>query len=493
MKTALITLESHDTLISIRDRMSWAKTPRILLVLPKFEKVTLRQVDLKVLQRHAAALGAQLGLVTRWRRIRAEAEALGIPVFKSTREAQKAPWLAPKPARLPKKAPDKTLRKKREQVQVKEEAWRAHPVTRVIAFSLGVLSVLALVALFLPRAQIQLKPVIQTQSVEFPVTADSSLKQVFISGNIPAREQRIVVEGVQQVTVTGEGVVPQSKAKGVAVFRNLTQSAVTIPVGTVVAAGDIRFVTTELGVLNAGVGETAALKIEAEQGGLAGNLDAETINTVEGRLGLLVTVTNPQPTSGGRERASALATDSDRERAKRLLLKTLEADALAKLRETLAPGDIPFEQTFRLVEILSEASDPPPGTAGSQLTLTLRAEYAIQYASASDLTELAALALNASLPSGYLPLSPSLTVSPTSSPRLQPDGSLRWTVRAEREIVQQVNAAQLTRLVMGLNAADAQSLLESNLPPQNDPKIALTPSWWRWVPIVPFRIEVVTQ
>ena len=60
MKTQIITLESHDDLISVRDRMSWAKTPRILLVWPKYEKVTLRQVDLKVLQRHASALGTHL-------------------------------------------------------------------------------------------------------------------------------------------------------------------------------------------------------------------------------------------------------------------------------------------------------------------------------------------------------------------------------------------------------------------------------------------------
>ncbi|MFN8387812.1 MAG: hypothetical protein U0X92_15525, partial [Anaerolineales bacterium] len=60
MKTKIITLESHDDLISVRDRMSWAKTPRILLVAPKFEKIALRQVDLKVLQRHASSLGAQL-------------------------------------------------------------------------------------------------------------------------------------------------------------------------------------------------------------------------------------------------------------------------------------------------------------------------------------------------------------------------------------------------------------------------------------------------
>ncbi len=492
MKTTLITLESHDDLISIRDRMSWAKTPRILLVLPKFEKVTLRQVDLKVLQRHAAALGAQLGLVTRWRRVRAEAEALGIPVFKSTREAQRVQWSQPARRQWQRKAPDRTLREKREQVQVREEAWRAHPLTRILAFSAGVLAVLALVALFLPRAQIQLKPLIQTQSVEIPVAADPAAKEVFITGVLPLREKRVVVTGEQKVSVTGEGVLPQSKAKGAVVFRNLTQSAVTIPLGTVVSAGDIRFVTTELGVLNAGVGETVTLKIEALQGGLSGNLDAGAINAVEGRLGLLTTVTNPEPTSGGRERASSLATDADRERAKELLLKSLEAEARAKLLDELQSGDVPFEQTLALAAILSEISDPPPGAAASQLTLTLQAEYSLRYAAASDLTELASLALNASLPAGFFPASQAVTVTSVTAPRLQEDGSVRWKIRAAREVIQQVDAAQVTRLVMGLGVSEAQALLSRTLPEQNAPKLTLVPAWWRWVPIVPFRIEVVT-
>lgn len=493
MKTAIITLESHDDLISVRDRMSWAKTPRILLVWPKFEKVTLRQVDLKVLQRHAAALGAQLGLVTRWRRVRAEAEALGIPVFDSTRQAQRAKWQKPKPRKLPRKAPDRTLREKREQVQVREEAWRAHPAARVLAFLIGVLAVLALVALFLPRAEIRLKPVTKTQSVTLPVTASPSADSVLITGNIPAREKRIVVEGNQLIQVTGEGVVPQSKAKGVVVFRNLTQNAVTIPLGTIVWAGDARFATIEPGVVNPGVGETAAIRVEAAAGGVSGNVDAGAINIVEGRLGLLLSVTNPEPTTGGRERVSRQATDADRARARELLLSRLQNVALAGFQNELKPGDVLFEDTLAVSQTLSEVYDPPDGAAGSQLTLTMQVEYAIRYASASDLTELAALALNASLSPGFLPASDALTVESVTDPKLLEDGSVRWKIRVEREIAQQMNIAHVTRLVMGLGASEAQSLLDGNLPLQSDPKIALTPSWWPWVPIVPFRIEVVTR
>lgn len=163
------------------------------------------------------------------------------------------------------------------------------------------------------------------------------------------------------------------------------------------------------------------------------------------------------------------------------------------LLDELNPDDVLFDETFSLSQILSENYDPPAGAAGSQLTLTMQAEFTARYADASDLTELAALALNASLPLGFSPASDALTVVPVTDPQLLEDGSLRWTVRAEREIVQQVDAAQVTRLILGLGSSDAQSKLEETLPLQSKPVVSLTPSWWLWVPIVPFRIEVVTE
>jgi hypothetical protein len=495
VKTQIITLESHDDLISVRDRMSWAKTPRILLVWPKYEDVTLRQVDLKVLQRHASSLGAQLGLVTRERRVRADAEALRIPVFTSAGDAQRMPWPKLKRKRLPRHAPDKTLREKRDQLPALEEAWRARPAVRVAAFIIGVLSVLLLVGLFIPRAQVTLNPVTQTQSVTLPVTASASVDAVFITGSIPAREKRIIVDGEQTVTVTGEGVVPQSKAKGVAEFRNLTQSAVTVPIGTVVTAGDIRFVTTELGVLNAGVGETVELEIEAVVGGVSGNLEAETINVVDGRLGLSLSVTNLEPTTGGRERASVQASDADRARAKNLLMKSLESDAREQFADEVDSGNFLFEDTFAVSQILSEVYDPPAGAAGATLTLTMQVEYSALYADDSDLTELASLALNASLPSGFGAgaASGALTVEPVTNPTTLSNGSTRWTIRAEREITQHVDAAQVTQMILGLDSDAAQKELKKNLPSASSPKLTFTPSWWKWVPIVPFRVMVTTQ
>ena len=493
MKTQIITLESHDDLISVRDRLSWAKTPRILLVWPKYEKVTLRQVDLKVLQRHAASLGAQLGLVTRTRRVRADAEALGIPVFESAGQAQKMAWPVVTHTRLPERIPDKSLREKREQAQVKEEAWRTHPITRVLALTIGVVSVFALVALFIPRAQVILQSVTQKQSIEIAVNANPKISTVFITGSVPVREKKVIVDGSQTVIVTGAGVVPQSKAQGIAEFRNLTQQAVTIPAGTVVSANAIRFITTEDGVVSAGVGKKIQVAIEAAEGGVASNLDAGAINAIDGRLGLSLTVTNPQATIGGRELSSLQASDTDRVHVKDLLMKNLGAQALEKILSGLNFGDLLFDNTMKISQTLSEKYDPPAGAAGTKLTLTMQVEFSARYASAPDLTNLATLAMNATLPSGFSPASEGVTIKPVTNPSLADDGSLHWTMHAERMIARSFDAAQVTQLVLGYGVKKAQSNLNENLPSATVPELRLSPSWWPLVPLLPFRISVVMQ
>jgi hypothetical protein len=495
MKTQIITLESHDDLISVRDRMSWAKTPRILLVWPKYEKVTLRQVDLKVLQRHAATLGAQLGLVSRIRRVRMDAEALHIPVFKSTGEAQRLAWPKPRRRRFKWRPPRKNLREKRERAMVKEEAWRSSPGVRVLSFLAGVVSVLVLVALFIPSARISLTPVSKVQSLVLPVVASPSVKSVFISGSIPAKEKRIIVEGTQTVSVTGEGVVPQSQAKGIVEFRNLTEHSVAIPAGTVVRNGEgIRFVTTVASEVEAGVGKVLQLPIAAMEGGISGNLDPETINAIEGRLGLSLSVSNPKATTGGRELPSVQASDADRERVKALLMRTLEKQSRQEFEAELSPQDVPLEPTMTVSQIFSEEYDPPAGAAGTSLNLDMRVEYVGHYASATDLAELASLALNASLPEGFQAADPAdLSLKPESDPLMEEGGSAKWNMRAERKIVRQIDPARVTKMIQGFGVWNVQSKLKQDLPLAAAPRVQLTPSWWPWMPIVPFRISVVTQ
>jgi hypothetical protein len=279
-------------------------------------------------------------------------------------------------------------------------------------------------------------------------------------------------------------------------FTNLTQQAVTIPAGTVIrTAGEEpgRFVTTRAGEVLAGVGEMLEVPIEAVDRGLAGNVDQETVVVVEGRLGLSVSVTNPEPLTGGREVPSVQASEADRRRAKNQLMRNLEEQARVRLAEEMNAGDILFESTFEVAQVLAEEYDPPAGAASTRLTLTMQVEYSALYTSDADLKQLASLALNASIPPGFGAESQALSIRPVTEPITNADGNTRWTVRAERRIVRQISSAQVMYMIQGLRSSRARELLEDNLPLDGAPEIQLSPAWWPWVPIAPFRISVATQ
>src|SRR5512135_2673770 len=158
MKTQIIALEAHDDFISVRDRMSWAKSPRILLVWPKSEKITLRPADLRILQQHASFLGAEMGIITRRGEVRRDAERFGIPVFGSAAAAQRQPWRPKRP--LSSASPEGTRRSRHELEAMRDAArgegmrWMSRPLFRVGFFLIGVLAVLAIAAVFVPEATI---------------------------------------------------------------------------------------------------------------------------------------------------------------------------------------------------------------------------------------------------------------------------------------------------------------------------------------------------
>src|SRR5436853_34579 len=63
MKVQVIQLESYDDVISIRDRMGFIDTERVLLVWPPKGRIVKRKLDLVLIQREATRRGAKLALV----------------------------------------------------------------------------------------------------------------------------------------------------------------------------------------------------------------------------------------------------------------------------------------------------------------------------------------------------------------------------------------------------------------------------------------------
>ena len=196
-------------------------------------------------------------------------------------------------------------------------------------------------------------------------------------------------------------------------------------------------------------------------------------------------------TTGGRELASVQASETDRKRVRDLLMKSLDELAREKFADEINSGDMLFDKTLKVSQVLSEVYDPPAGAAGPKLTLTLQVEYSALYASAPDLTELALLAMNASLPSGFRAASASeaLTIKPVTNLSVGENGSARWTMNAERKIIQFVDPAQVTRLIQGYASGSAQSRLEKNFHWRVHRTSHFLRLGGRGWPIVPFRFS----
>jgi hypothetical protein len=495
MKTHVIQLEPHDDVISIRDKMSWAKTGRILLVFPPRLRSRFLTLDLRLLQRQAEGLGAQLAVVTRSPLLKTTALKLGLPVFPTATIAQRSPWETAASPQAPRRRQERLdLRALRRELRQPEAAWRLRPAVRLGFFSAAVLGLFFVLALLLPSATIVLVPVTQEQSLSVPVTASTDVESVRVTGSLPARLVSVTLQRSGTTAVSGTLDLPATKAGGRVRFENLTTELVGIPAGTVVRATRspaVRFATTEDIVLEAGLGETVEVAVEALEPGSAGNLPAGSLVAIEGGLGAGVTASNPQPTTGGSELPAPVQTAGDRLRLRASLTAELEQACRDEIGAGLAAGDLLFPDTAELAQQLSESFFPAEGQAGESLSLTLQVRCQARYAAAADVQSLAVQALDATLPSGFEAAAAGADVTGAGEPATDDDGVTRFEIRVRRTVRTAIDTARLARSLLGRPVREVKARLAAEFALQQAPQVQVQPSFWPWMPVVTFRIRIV--
>lgn len=499
MKTFVIQLEEHDDIISVRDKMSWSKSGRILLVLPNRSRAFRRRLDLVLVQRYGQELGARVGLVTRTREVADNAHHLGIPVFESADAAQLKPWRRLRQARQSEPLPSSVRRDQIFSLHESSVSSRTPkalpPAVRLAAFSAGVGAVLLLGLFFLPQARIILPLAKQEQRLILDVWANPDITAMNVSGGLPAQLLRVVVEGQEQLPTTEEVSVPSERAVGWVRLTNLTPEEVEVPSGTVVRTAvdpAIRFIVRERGFVPAGVGSFSDIPVQAVGAGISGNVATGQIAAIEGAIGSRLSVSNPEATSGGMDRLARAPTEDDYQRLKTRLLATLERTAHAELEAMLAPGQTLLAQTIVLKSELYEKREPETGVPAELLTLQLRLEFEGWTLDERDIEAVASAALDATLPRGYLAVTGTLMVPTRSEPSLK-DGSMRWRIEAIRQVRADWTRGTVLAAVLGKTPIEASQLLENSIELQSSPHFSLTPRWWQRLPFLPFRIEVVTE
>jgi hypothetical protein len=503
VKTQIVQLEPHDDYISVRDRMEWGQTTRVLLVWPIKGKILKRRLDLTLIKRHSIAMGSQLALVTSDKEVRNQASLLNIPVYKSVRDAEQSRWIGPRKRRKNSlkqtfQADTSRRRDKSELYRLQEEAhppvsnWQRHPIVRIVFFTLGVLSMLVFVGIFIPSADIFIVPASKTESVMIDINANPEHTSIDISGSIPIYSKSIIVEGRGSTPSKGETFIPRKYATGLVRFINLTDQEITVPAGTIVSTQDsppIRFGTIE--EIEVPINpEGVFVQIESIMPGSIGNVQAGEIVSIEGQLGLNISVTNRRRTSGGTDFVSKTPNEKDYQLVYDQLLNSLQQTAYSEFKLSANPGDVPLSSKANFQKDLDKSYYPEVGEPADFLELKLRSEFQFEYAAEADLIKLCQMVLNRHVEEGFLPRPDSLEIKQLTQPVRHEDGTTVWKMQASWKTEALIDENEAVSLILGLDKEQALLRLQDNKSIDKGTKIILTPDWWKRLPVIPFRIKI---
>jgi hypothetical protein len=505
MKTQIIQLETHDDLVSVRDKMGWGQAHRIVLVWPSQPDFLSRRVDLLLLLRHSRTLGAQLALVASGQEVKAHASELGIPVFKTLRKAQSQNWRVRRRSmkRIERQSPPPDPQAIRNHLHSLRNAWYKSAYARGSYYALTLLVLLALSGSLLPRATITLVPLQQEQQMALTLSAGPAFTSPSRTGELPVRVRQVVVERRVSTAATGKIMIPSKAAVGSVRFTNLTEKRLSIPEGTVVStlssdpAEVVRFRTLRSAAAAAGAGQTISVPVIALNPGTGGNLRANQVVVIEGLLGLSAAVANPNPLRGGTSLPAQTPSEADYSYLYSQALAALAEDALEEALLAMPTGSFAIAETAALDEVIEEVYSPPAPQEGEEawpaqeLELTLRAEFTVWVVSAEDVIQAAGLALDANLPRGYISSRPGAAVTALSTPASGDGMTYRWQVRAQRPIHVGIEPSLAANLARSRSLQQAAELLSRALPLENQPEIEITPEWWPWLPVIPARIQLV--
>lgn len=492
MKVQILYLKDHDDNVSAREKLTWVKADRALLVWPRRGEILRRRLDLVLLRRKAEEQGVQLGLVTHDPVVRDHAARLHIPVFDSIDRLPESRWSVAEDARTPTRRAEREAEVSLEPPDTPSR--RVGPVLttrqRIAFFTLGAAAVISLMATFLPSASLIVTPHTQNQRVTWRVRLDPGLQRASPGASrIPARLVQTEVSGSLRIETSGLDRQPSAAARGEVVFHNLTDEPQTVPAGTRVWTAERQaqqFLTIERVAVPAG-GE-AEVEVEAAEPGPAGNVSAGTIEAIDGSLNLALEVTNSQPLRGGASTFQPAVSGRDVARLRTQLMDQLLNQASSSMRSDLGAGEELAASSIRIDRIVEESFDRRPGEIAASVALELTLEASGLAYQNEDLRTLAEARAPQHQPPGWELIPGSLAVQINQTTGDQDEGVVLHTA-ATWTSFRSVPTEEVKAVAAGADAEAVADYLERTYRLE-DLQVRPTPGWLPRLPWVPARIYV---
>ncbi len=498
MKVQIVYLNPEDDIHSTRDMLSWVKAPRALLVWPMGGSVLSRRLDLVLLKRYAQQIGLEVGLVTFDKEIRAEAYGLGIPVFESMDALPEEKWIVnetPREEYLSRRTSDLDAIPRLDDTEM-QVGWfdilsrRA----KLILVAVVVLSLVLGLAILLPSVRIILSPSLSELSFSLDIDLLSDGSGEIEGVGIPIQTIVLRSSGRSTRKTSGLAQVPLTAAVGVVTFTSLSQEPIELPAGTTLrtsAEDGVRFRTTRSASLEGEIGADVEVPIEAITLGWRGNVPAQSISLVDGPLGLLVQVSNTNPTSGGQNEIRGMVLQEDMDQVEKELIDELMQTAERTWYDAHPTEQILVDGSLDLRNILERKFDHGLGEVADATTLELDLEFSALVLSKEDLQNLARNLHLDPLSSKYLPVPEGFTFSSHMHEPLEESHNKWIEVEVKVDAYHVLDVRKMKEVIRGQKLSTAKKLLLESYPLTSAPEFSVKPNWYPFLPLVDQRIDFV--
>jgi baseplate J-like protein len=324
--------------------------------------------------------------------------------------------------------------------------------------------------LFVPTAAVSLEPrLIDVGPASTTVTANPQVAVVdAAAGLIPATQLQLALMSTNTFPATGTEVTTTAATGAVRFSSKNTVFEVPVPAGTVVStANGIEFETTSsVTVPRANFDShqpgTAVSNVVARQAGDRGNVAANAIKKLPASLNsALVTVRNPEPTSGGARTESAVVSQADYDAAVAQLTAGLTPQLLVTLTD---PNTTPHGLTIYPASavigpaVVDQEASAVVDTKADSFTLSVSANATVLAVNEEQVDQVAQTQLYALVPAGTTLLP--ATIKTTHAPGEVSGDSVVYNASAAAKSWRSPNQDELLAQISGQNVTDARAIME---------------------------------
>lgn len=509
-QATFIQLDNGEDVPSIRDRLSFIRGQRVLVIWPETGTALTRKLDLVLVQREARRRVIQLALVTHDEDVINHAGELGISTFETISQAESSRWKRGrtrvfinrhhKPDDAP--APDDLMAVAS---RVRKSRKRFPPILmillRVFVLSLVIGVLLGTLYVTVPSATVTLSMNQELIQVETTITADPNVLDIDVENRIiPATRYEVTVSTLQQIETTGVEERSSIRAIGSVTLSNLTNQTITVPAGTQLSTStgqNVIFETTSERTIPAN-GSLNDIGIQAADNfaGDVGNVGVSTINTIIGDLSDELTVINNFPTSGGINQNYSTVTADDMERLMGDARQYLQVLAFSEIEAQLSDTQTIIIESLNIPDDLLRNDwitySHTIGDASDLLTLDIRVIVEALVIDDRFAQQIVFAQVSAEKPVDMI-LNPESFLY-LRGPVIETDDNNRTTFEAFGEGIAtaRVDSYRLQSDLTRRPLDEAQRLIAAtvDIAPESQPIIDLNPQWFDRMPFLPIRITI---